>query len=319
MPSPTLKRRGVEDLAITHMLRRLTATSLAVDEATVTTALTSMHVGEIATPDDRDALLAGLLRTATAFVVNVEDAPGFAADLMDLSWKPWDGLPPLPFPRIWIECGSPKETGPVPFPTFGPSERYEGDDDVDWGSGDYGIGIVGDETGWVVVGLNEGAPLDFRPPRYPWDEDAETSIRVATLAADASSHYPFSRDAQERERIVQETGIDPLVEAMNAQFAISLVQIIDVLGSRHVPLDVQRPHRRAHERRFGLPHPQVYFVDLRQAGEKKAGGGGHQYNHRWLVRGHWSHLATGRRTWVRPYVKGPAGAPWRGRPVYVSR
>jgi hypothetical protein len=320
MPSPPFKRRGVEDLAITQMLRRLAADPLAVDEATVTTALTSMHVGEIETAEDRHALLAGLLRTATAFVVSAEDAPGFTADLMDLSWERWDGLPPLPFPRIWIECGSPKNRGPVPFPTFGTSERYDDEDDmVDWGSGRFGIGIVGDESRWVVVGLEEDTVLDLEEWRYPWDDDAQTQIRVETLTADASSHYPFTKDAEERERIVQQTGIDPLVGAMNAHFAISLVQIIDVLGARHVQLDVPRPHRRAHERRFGLSHPQVYFVDLRQVGEKKAGTGGHQYNHRWLVRGHWRHLPSGRRTWVRPYVKGPVGAPWRGRPVYVSR
>ena len=190
---------------------------------------------------------------------------------------------------------------------------------MDWGSGRFGIGIVGDESGWVAVGLEEDTVLDLEEWRYPWDEHAQPRITVETLTADASSHYPFTQDAEERERIVQQTGLDPLVGAMNAHFAISLVQIIDVLGARHVQLDVPRPHRRAHERRFGLPHPQVYFVDLRQAGEKKAGAGGHQYNHRWLVRGHWRHLPSGRRTWVRPYVKGPAGAPWRGRPVYVSR
>ena len=110
-----------------------------------------------------------------------------------------------------------------------------------------------------------------------------------------------------------------LPAAMSAWTAILLVQLIDVLGARQVELQVPRPHRRAHERQFQHDHPKVYFVDLRQAGEKKGSAGSREYHHRWLVRGHWRQLASGRRTWVRPYVKGPAGAPWQGRPVYIYR
>jgi hypothetical protein len=36
---------------------------------------------------------------------------------MNFAWEPWDGLPPLPFPRLWIEWLYPEQSGPVPFPS----------------------------------------------------------------------------------------------------------------------------------------------------------------------------------------------------------
>jgi hypothetical protein len=150
---------------------------------------------------------------------------------------------------------------------------------------------------------------------FPWDDPEGFVVEVNRLAPDGSSHYPFPDDAEEREQLPEG---DPLPRAMAAWQAILLVQLIDVLGARQVELSIPRPHRRAHERRHQHSHPAVYFVDLRQAGDQKPGSG-REYRHRWLVRGHWRHLADGRRTWVRPYVKGPAGAPWRGRPIYVDR
>jgi hypothetical protein len=301
------------------MLRHFGTHRVPVDEAVVQIALTPMYVGELESEEDRQAFLHAILRTGTTFVLNPEDAPGWGASVEDVSWNPWDGLPPLPFPRLWIECGHPDQSGPIPFPVM------DIDSDESWSatshwSGMFGVGIVGNENGWVVAELHE-VPDEFTfAMRYPWDDDTNVSVVVERLAPDASGHYPYPTDPEERERLYEQRGLyDPHNKAMTAWRAILLVQMIDVLGARQVPLQVPRPHRRAYERRYGAAHPSVYFVDLRQTGESKIGSGDRQYHHRWLVRGHWRHFADGRRTWVRPYVKGPVGAPWRGRPIYLDR
>lgn len=300
-------RRGVEHLALTQMLRRLGA-RVPVDEATVSIALSPFDPGPVETPEERERLLGSVLRTGTAFVLNAADVPGSGSDVMDLAWEPWDGLPPLPFPRIWIECAHPTEARAAPFPyTDSPQETW---DEGEW-SGLFGIGIVGDEDGWTLLQLSDKGE-DLYAVSEPWGEDG-FEVEVVRIAPDASSHYPLVEDRDD-------PGVgEDIANAMAAWRAIVLVNMLDVLGVRHVPLDVPRPHRRAHERRFQMAHPSVYFVDLRQAGDKREGKGDREYHHRWLVRGHWRQLEGGRRTWVRPYIKGPAGAPWRGRPIYIDK
>jgi hypothetical protein len=309
-----LKRRGVEDLVVTQMLRYYGNQRVPVDEGVVQTALTPMHVGPLDTPEEQDGFLNAILRTGTVFVLNPEDVPALNANLMDTAWDPWDGLPPLPFPRLWIECGHPHTSDPTSFPGTEPGDEWS--ETGSW-TGLYGIGIVGDENGWVAAELYEGSRVFDNVMRYPWDADAGASVEIHRIFPDASSHYPIP-ELELRDEQLETTGRDPVVDAMAAWRAILVVQMIDILGARHVPVDIPRPHRRAHERRFGVAHPFVYFIDLRQAGDSKPGSGDRQYHHRWMVRGHWRHY-DGRRTWVRPYVKGPAGAPWRGRPVYLDR
>jgi hypothetical protein len=282
--STAAQRRGVENLLVTQMLSRFDRSGLPIDEGSVATALTPMHVGQSETPEQRERLLAGLLRTGTVFVLSSDDVPGFSDELMDLAWEPWDGLPPLPFTRIWIECGSPLEMEPVPFP-------FEAQQEADWWSGSWGYAIVGDESEWLVAQLQTD-PVRQGGSYYPWQDDA--IVDVSRITADASSHYPLPPNEDGGE--AGEVSL-----AMEAWFAIMLVQAIDVMGSRGVAIPLPRPHRRAFERQFGVSHPAVYFVDLEAAGdEPKAGRSEREYHCRWLVRGHWRTFADGRRTWVRP-------------------
>lgn len=51
---------------------------------------------------------------------------------------------------------------------------------------------------------------------------------------------------------------------------------------------------------------RVRYVD--ETGTEREPGS-REYSHRFLVRGHWRHLASGRITWVRPHVKGPSDKP----------
>ena len=84
--------------------------------------------------------------------------------------------------------------------------------------------------------------------------------------------------------------------------------------------------------RAGEPPARVTTIDLRPLrtvppeGADIPEGGGREYRHRWVVRGHWRNQAHGpgraqrRPVWVPSYIKGPDGAPLLAREhVYVWR
>jgi hypothetical protein len=99
---------------------------------------------------------------------------------------------------------------------------------------------------------------------------------------------------------------------------IEFAHLVNARGVSVTHIDVPRQQRRAFTRK-GLVHPQLYFVYIGDGtAEIERGKSDREYHVRWLVRGHWRHFSSGDRTWVRPYIKGPAGAPWKGRPIYVA-
>lgn len=83
-----------------------------------------------------------------------------------------------------------------------------------------------------------------------------------------------------------------------------------------------RPERRRTER-AGLPPRDVRIVRLRRAvsaardTERQADGSTREWQHRWVVRGHWRQhwyptMQDHRPKWIAPYLKGPDGAPLLG-------
>lgn len=76
----------------------------------------------------------------------------------------------------------------------------------------------------------------------------------------------------------------------------------------------ERRRTLRHAPRFTIP--TTYMVRIAPA-RVIPGNSDREYHCRWMVRGHWRHTRT-RKVWVRPYIKGPVGAPWKGRPVYVA-
>ena len=84
--------------------------------------------------------------------------------------------------------------------------------------------------------------------------------------------------------------------------------------------------------RMGELPARITTIDLRPLrtvppeGVEVPEGGGREYRHRWVVRGHWRNQAHGpgrslhRPVWVPSYIKGPGGAPLLAREhVYVRR
>ncbi len=82
-----------------------------------------------------------------------------------------------------------------------------------------------------------------------------------------------------------------------------------------------RPERRRTER-AGLPPRDVRIVRLRRAvtvgrGADRQAGNSREWQHRWVVRGHWRNhwypsLADHRPKWIALHLKGPDGAPFIG-------
>jgi hypothetical protein len=99
----------------------------------------------------------------------------------------------------------------------------------------------------------------------------------------------------------------------------TLVNLItaDKISVSNWPTDKQQPGLKltTHFPRLAQP----YWVSMADSGSTARGASDRTYHCRWLVSGHWRHYRTGDKTWIRAYVKGPKGAPWKGRPVHLLR
>lgn len=101
------------------------------------------------------------------------------------------------------------------------------------------------------------------------------------------------------------------------RFAVEVVHLITARGVSLSLVSGDRASRRRAIRRGSAVHPRVYWVNVDEKSINHVKGAeAREYHCRWIVRGHWRRLDEDRRTWVKAYIKGPAGAPWKGRPVY---
>lgn len=272
---------------------------------------------------EHDELLTTVLRTGGLFVFTKDDIP--TGGMM-----PAEVLPPLPFPRMWIEVSGIAQDECAFIDLDGRRAFW------------LGFAILEEEVGarWNVLmpmfdeeGLNE--ILDARPDWFTTFahlpiatrqyhliiHPAEGRVSPAIARADLSAFNERLAAVSESDRRLAEQAIYGTLLLPEL-----LVQLIHTLGVRYVPAQVHRATRKEFQRKYGFSHPQLYFVQLRSSDEPQAGHGDKVFRHRWIVRGHYrrsdagSHLVSskGLCTWVRPYIKGPAGAPWKGRPIYTT-
>lgn len=263
------------------------------------------------------AVMVGTLaRTAILFVVDHDE---FQA-ACNSGASPTTELPPLPYSRIAVEC----------------------QEDATWavgysdGSHDYDLELFTineEEPGKVwsvclllrVAGTYDapmqavqmftvyaGGRVEFLNVRQRRDlpdlSQAENQNELRSLL-DQMRPNAFEWD----ERVYEPD--DPVAIGARA-IPIEFAHLVNARGVTVDPVAIPRPQRRRFSRSRAT-HPQVYFVYIGDGTSDAGGVSDREYHCRWLVRGHWRHYADGERTWVRPYIKGPAGAPWRGRPIYV--
>jgi hypothetical protein len=283
----------IERMLATALLSMLGPGSAPVDEKTVLTALQPAPFGPTREPDVRRNDLRTMLLTGTHFVVDMRD---FAAiESVHLGSGEMNGLPRLPAQRVWIEFLDPTGRWPRPGCVTLPAEDGSGNV-IDQDAAFWGFAIADTEPDWRV-------------------------IAVMSLGS-KEGHYFIGYDILAEGRIVfhDDVSAEPYDSPGHSLLPACLVELITVEGVRHQSVAIPRGHRRAHERKYTERPAEAYFVDLRTTGDpgKSARTGEREYRYRWFVRGHWRRLGPHRRTWVRPHVKGPAGAPWKGRPTYIT-
>lgn len=199
-------------------------------------------------------------------------------------------LPPLPFPRIVFESDE-----PFPWPVKNEQGetvmRMEAVAIEEQAEGSRWHGVLFYQLPGVAINGNEERLSILHAAEF-----VLTSSAIEWIQTD---------DKREREDVIRKA----IVEAVHYIVAKG-VTLTSIKSSRQV--------RRANERKGIATPEQVYWV--RVADEHihalTPGDGTREYHCRWLVRGHWRRIEEARRVWVRPYIKGPAGAPWRGRPIY---
>lgn len=116
--------------------------------------------------------------------------------------------------------------------------------------------------------------------------------------------------------VISDGSVDAAVAAL-INVAFALMDQPSVTSVQQARWD----HRTDGPRPASLPEvSKVKMIILRRPPtardpEKEGEGGGREYHHRWIVRGHYRNQAYGphhslrRRQWIPPYVAGPADAP----------
>lgn len=149
-------------------------------------------------------------------------------------------------------------------------------------------------------------------------EVAHFSQEFGDLMPIARGHYPVNKPVSTTSNEGNEPHLAILVSTMWL-----LMQQPLVVETTKQEVDA-KTKRKLH--RSGDKVPDVRLIDLRRArGENKPGNGNRNYEHQWMVRGHWRKqwmpsLNMHRPTWVRPHIKGPEGKPFiTGEKVNVWR
>jgi len=304
------------------MLLQIAHEQLAVDEGIVTQSLDPMWVPSLEDYGQHDQLLAAMLRTASYYVLDVSQAE----EAIDSMPPALPSFPPLPFRRIWIEMqGTDKSyTGPVQYAQWDTTNEDGSNDIVD---------VLGIAINEVVRGREWQIFMPLvRVTNLP---EGDVKIPLTRTSMTLAFHLTPTE-------ILGPTPVGKTVKQWNIghhaamlQMAINGAMLITARGVHKTELQLPRAQRKRLARERWAPRmPKLYYVDLDRSGEEGPEiGKGRIYHVRWLVSGHWRHVDTGDSLctcwdhrhsprvakYIDPYVKGPAGAPWIGRPVHRKR
>lgn len=317
-----------------------TSTVFVLDQEDVDMVMESMRA-DSAAPDDDPAsdemrLVSGIGEEAGAspFEEGAEEAverrqaardelAGGSVSVDDADAHPYDfiDLPPLPYPRMAIEVTTPQG---YPAAIYASKPAGQG--------GNHPLMLVNETEAGAVWDV-------FFPSVEPRGESELWNFRIASggkFSIPATSLRPDNPDG----RVIDPKTVDEKSSPRAARFwrrlTLDLVSLILAENVPHDAVPVPRQHRRGVERQIngkkgagGYRFPKVYWVRLEHGGEGQREETGRGYSVRFLVRGHWrqyregevftggkKRVYSGKKVWVRPYIKGPVGAPWKGRPVY---
>lgn len=294
----------------------------AVDENRVTAAM--RHGWRYQEPPlgeripDEDYI--GALQTSAWFTLDAETLFGALQGIV----PEHEHLPPLPFPRIALDAidddGKPAPLVTCPLTESLAAEQY---------------GVVVART-LVIFEIEQGALWDVLVDVVTLSDDGEIFARNVM-----GYHFTpggFTADYEGMRLAAVARGDDPAtvdaLEEFDGSFSriawdtcVTALHLITASNVTNLRVHPHRKQRRDMQRqRFQPVEPRIYRVDVGAAGNETNGKSDRQYHVRWMVTGHYRHWPTGKKIhpdtglpalWVPGYVKGPAGAPWKGRPVHV--
>lgn len=295
-----------DSLLVSQVLRQYGDQHLRVDERTVQAAMRPawrVDHGDFASVDQ--GFLA-LLRTGSVFVLDLDHVE----QVMQSQPPELPELPPLPFPRVIVEAQREGVRAPI--------MRFERQAVLHLDQPD-----EPDRSSWVELALagvieqEQGHSWDVYIPFQTARRPDDFTVASFTLTPAGVADNSMLDDAR---KSGIEAGVMATMQEV-ARIALNCAHLIVARGVPHEPINFPRPTRRRFQKRYRQEMPRAYFVNLHGAGgeEREPGRSDREYHVRWMVRGHWRHFQDGRRTWIAPYVKGPPGAPWRGRPIHVDR
>lgn len=340
-----------------RVLDELAHETLPLSEAVVARCLEPTHVADLTNDEEARAAAVALLRTGAVFVLNAGEAEGAldsmwdAPELAELPPLPFARIViearDENGPAALNVLGEGESVIWAKQLLIGLIERVPGNQwDLLVAYEMHGIGDAlrrrSDETtDEIVLGLGEvsDALVEAKVKEITTGEVSEDGLAVFVyrISPAGVTQQPYPRgwhqwllglDGEARAALEdtldeqrQKFRLDHLVK-----LAVTAAHLITADRVRHSEIALPRAQRREHQRRYRAEPPRVYFVDLAAAGEERRGVADRQYHVRWLVRGHWrlrggtTFVASkgGMCTWVKPYIKGPPGAPWKGRPVHQT-
>lgn len=311
-----------DDLVVPALYKIYTDRKYPVDEQNVERCLDpsrpfeSHKGGRYAQPSHEQMI--AIMRSSILHVVSAQET---TAVLQSAEDYPMPELPPLPFPRIAIEA---EEINGWIVKTEQQNQYSV-----------YAIFISEREQGRIWDCMWYWGDANDYDRAYSDDEQYVPYIAWTIRAAEGEGIHVVS--AWQDDDGIVDSHISYAAAKILTKFAIELAQIISADKIPHLPIKhVSRQQRRhwqsKHPYIITTDKPRAYYVDLHSAGETshEEGDGSRVYHVRWLVRGHWRHLTGGptkdgkrvfakKSTWIKAHVKGPVGAPWKGRPIYINK
>lgn len=318
------------------------------DERTVEAAMREGWRLDVSDIDSTDAALRGLLQTGSVYVLDLDQMD----DVLRSQPPELPVLPPLPFKRVLIEGRRDSSKYADSARVLDVREVVE-----DWDAGEvtklFGDGPITDKQPLMI--FNEQGLIDSETGEREFgivsvwligliehgqgnDWDVYIVFSSSTMADYlACAAFVLTPDGVTRSSMADGArqygvGVDQTHESI-ARLALNCAHLITARGVPRDEIRIPRPTRRRWEKRWRTSMPKAYFVNIAAAAEiDHPGSGDREYHVRWMVQGHWRHIDGGKEmctclqhrdnpqaaTWIAPYVKGPAGAPWKGRPIHVA-
>lgn len=290
---------------------------LPVDEQRVSLAMSPYFSPDWLNTEEVSSTIVALLRTAGYFVIDLTEEEWRTvfrdSVFSEIPESEEFEFPPLPFPRIWIEIHDRDLDQPITIAGLGDSEKQELD------SAFMALGIIEKIPGelwdiYLPVFLSETA---MRETGYP------SGVFVLGFPITPRGLLESVNDA---------LNFEPEYQRKLISMAVNLAHWITATNISKTEVVLPRTQRKTFTKKYKYSTaPSVYYIDIDKSGEKEItpGKSGRHLHVRFLVAGHWRQYSTkvgkdgrqwtGKKVWVKSFIKGPVGSPWKGRPVHRVR